>query len=950
MKTTNPTATFFAKPWVKNTTIFIGIIVTLLVILSFVITYFLNNKLPDIIHEKNDTAYNFKYEDLSFSLLNSSLTLKNVEVSPKDSVQITDSIDVTGRVKKINLVGINFIKLLTKKEVSALAINIDHPVVNYYLPEQKLEKDSIQPTVGQSIDVSNVNVENGEFNLFSSNGKQQIAKVMDIDIDFDGVRFNERTVDKKIPFKFGDYDIKVANMFFIVQEKQLIKSEKVHLNNTDFELINFTMKPLKMNGDKYLPNDAETDLMDIESPLLRLSNMDWGFTTDDKLYFKTDLIHFKDPKITILEAHLDNKRTKNTEIKPKNNITTEEAELINIKQLKIDGGKIRALFSNANTVRYSINNVDLNIEGIKLNQLTRTNQIPIDYKTFRIKLDSMYYRLNDEQTLRAANLELTEKQLVLKNFKMKPLISKQQFNRNRTSSNTLLDIEAPILTLNNNRWGFENDQFFFRTNSIRLNEVNVKILDQKNEKVIAQKADQATKSFLINFNLDVDTISINRSRFLSDKKFDFNNVNLTVLGLKNQYEKELGIEHIIFKNPEFTIFGQPRRVAQRESKTSQNFNDIIKVKKVSLQNGNLVVIPYQNTKPNLKLNQIQLTFDGVEVDPKTIQEAIPFSYQNVLLKAASLDYDVSQFYKMNTGNLQFHNGNLVVNQFKLNPKLSRQAFTNQLKVQSDLYTVSVNKISGNGIKWGISPAKDFFLNSDLMKLDGMHANIFRSLKPPDDLKRKTMFSQKLREMNFGLNIKNLAINNSLLEYEEETDKSIGTGKLSFSNINATAKNVNSGYKKSSLPDVVFNWRSEFMKGDLRAVWTFNPMNRSEKFNIKGSISQLPARNLDPFLKPYLKASVDGHFNKIEFDFDGNDKIAGGQFGIHYNDLKVSLLRDDGSRRGFLSAIGNAAVKNDSRGDMKYEKVEKIERKQDKSFFNFFLACILDGLKQALLII
>ena len=62
------------------------------------------------------------------------------------------------------------------------------------------------------------------------------------------------------------------------------------------------------------------------------------------------------------------------------------------------------------------------------------------------------------------------------------------------------------------------------------------------------------------------------------------------------------------------------------------------------------------------------------------------------------------------------------------------------------------------------------------------------------------------------------------------------------------------------------------------------------------------------------------------------------------------MKDDGSKRKLLSAVGNAAVKNDSRGQMKNVEVKNIERKQDKSFFNFFLACILDGLKKALLII
>lgn len=939
----------FKNRWTKRISIALISIIAILFVLSSYATYFLNNRLPKIIAEKNDTPYNFTYKDLSFSFFNSSLSLRNVEVSPKDSLMIKDSIDATGKVEEIEIVGINFYKLIAKKEVSAYSINIDKPSVNYYLREKNdsVKKDTTRVKVGESFNVSNVNINNGEFNLFSKSGKKHIANVSNFSIDFDGVKFNERTVDKKIPFRYSDYEIKLDSMFFEIKDRQILRAKKVKFNNTSFELVDYSMKPLKMNGEYFVPNNSDVDLFDIETKLLNLTNMDWGFTTEDKLYFKTDLIRFKKPKICIITAKTENKTDKEP---TKVNIKPEDADLINIKKLQIEDGKIRTLFADATTVKYAVNNVDLSIEGIKMNQLTRANDIPIDYKTFRVKLDSMYYRMNDMHVLTASSFDLTEKKLVLKNFKMKPLISKTQFNQNYTKSNTLLDIEAPLLTLNNNSWGLKNNQFYFHTNSVKLDQVNVKIIDQKNEKLIAKRVDAATKNFLIDFNLGVDTIQIKSSRFIASQKFDFSNVNLTVLGLVNDYGKQLRINDVILKNPKFTIFGQPRRVAQRDEKAPQDFNDIIKVNNISLINGHLDVIPFQQKTPNLTLKQFQLGFKEINVDPKTIQQSIPFSYKSVLLKSAGIDFDMGKIYKLNTSEIQFSDGNLVVNQLKLIPKMSRQVFTNQLKEQSDLYTISINQISGNGIQWGISPEKKFFLNANQFKLNQLHTNIYRSLLPPPDTKRKTFFSEKLRNMKFDLGVKQIQLVNSKLEYEEETKTSDGAGKLTFSSINATLKNINSGYKKKSLPNVIVDWRSEFMNGDLRANWVFNPMNTSNKFNINGGIINLPAKNLDPFVKPYLKVSVDGDFKKIEFNINGNDKVANGDFGINYDDLKVNVLRDDGTKRKLLSALGNAAVKNDSRGKTKMEKIENVERKQDKSFFNFFLACILDGLKKALLII
>ena len=936
----------FQKKWIKITSIVLGSVLAILFILSIIITSLINQKLPAIIAEKNDTPYHFKYNDLSFSLLNGSLALRDVEVSPKDSTTIKDSIDITGKVKEIDIVGVNFIKLLTKKELAALKIKIIEPTVNLFESNGSKTKDTVQVKVGQSIDINSLVIKGGQFNMLSTDGKHHIAKVKNINIDFDGIKFNERTVEKKIPFRFEKFEIKVDTMFFKLNEHQYMVSSQVKFNDTELLLKDYRLKPIRTKGNSYLPNTYESDIFDIEAPQLILNKTDWGFDQKDKFYFKADLLKFSEPNINIIAAAKENKISKEG-IK----VDPNEAQLIDIKKFEIANGKVKMWHPDASRPKFYIQNVQTAIEGIKLNALTRTSEIPIDYKTFKIKLDSMYYEINEMQYVRASNLDFTTKNFVLKNFKMKPLITNRHFIHNKTSSNTLLDIEAPILRLSNNEWGFKNEQFYFKTDAIKLDEVNVKLLNQKNERQVAKDAEAAAEKFLINFDLNIDTIRIKKSRFLAANKFDFNNVDVTLLGLENKYGEQLNVNHLIIKNPKFSLFGQPKRVAQRgNSGNEKSFHDIIKVKNTSIKNGTLQMIPYGNKNPNFTLKTFDLGFVNLKVDPKTIKNSIPFIYDGVLLKSQGIDFDMSKFYQMNTSALEFKNGNLVVNKLQLKPKLSRSAYVSQLKKEEDIYTVNVHQIKGNGIQWGIDQSKDFYLNAANMTLDQMYANIYRSKIPADDTSRKSMFSEKLRKMQFGLGVKQLNIVQSKLEYEEEGPNSNGAGKLTFSNINAVAKNVNSGYKKSSLPDLVLEWKSNFMGGDMFANWVFNPMNRNENFKINGYIKNMPAKNMDPFLKPYLKVSAEGRFNEINFNFLGNNFKAGGDFNIRYNDLKVNLLKDNGDKRKFLSAVGNVLVSKNTKGESKKAKVENIERDQQKSFFNFFLACILDGLKETILII
>lgn len=432
--------------------------------------------MPDVIAEKNDTPYNLKYDDLSFSLFNSSLNLKNVDISPKDSTKIVDSIQATGRIREINIVGINFIKLVTEKEVSAYSIHIDSPVVNYYLKENKQKKDTVKTKVGDSFNVSRIKIKNGMFNLLSSSGDKKLVNVSNFNINFEGVKFNERTVSKKIPFKYSSFDIKLDSMSFLIKDRQIVQSKKVHFSNTTFELNDFVMKPLNRDKNKYLPNKTEADLFDVNASLLSFTNMDWGFNYKDELYFITDKLLLKKPKITIIETDYSRKIDSLSE---KINLKKNDANLINVKKFQIEKGKINSLFSDAKTTKYNISNVDLAIEGIKMNDFTRTNEIPIDYNTFKLNLSSMYYRLNHAQTLTASVLNLANSNLVLKDFKMKPIVSKKEFKNSFTKSNVLLDIESPILKLSKYKWGLKNGDFYFHTNSIKLNHAIVKIIEQK---------------------------------------------------------------------------------------------------------------------------------------------------------------------------------------------------------------------------------------------------------------------------------------------------------------------------------------------------------------------------------------------------------------------------------------------------------------------------------------
>ncbi len=764
----------FPKKWLKVTAFIVGSLFAFVLIGSVLIAYLINVRLPSIIEERNDTPYHFTYTDLNFSLFNSSLALSGVEISPKDSLLIKDSIDLTAKIKRIDVVGINFYRLINEKELAALSIRLIEPDIHYYLSDKKTPKTGKESQLGQQIDVNSLVLKNGKFKLFSDAGQQELARIHNFSVDIDGIKFNERTREKRIPFTLQD---------------------------------------------------------------------------------------------------------------------------------------------------------------------------------FKISVDSLYYQINPYHYIKTSDLKINAKDFIMKDFIMKPLVSRKKFKNRRTSVNTLLDIEAPHLTLNNTNWGFKNDILFVNTQSIHVDSLNAKILSQKKEEQTTQEVAKEIKNFFINFDLKVDTLRIKKSRFLATSKFDFKNIDLTLVDFNNQYQKKMVVRDLRLKNAHFTIFGQPERVAQRKN-SSPDFNDIIAIASTSVKNAKLELIPYGKKKPDVQLGTIDLNFKQILLDPTTIQKAVPFTYQSVLLTSKSLAYDMDNVYKLTTGPLRFENGRLEVEQLKLTPKLSRAQFVAQLAKERDLYVLSVPQLTARGVAWGLRENKSLYVHVSQLDLHQLNANVYRSKKPADDLSRKPMFSEKLRKMKFDLAIQKVGLIHAHLVYEEEADKANSqAGKLIFSRINTVITNVNSGFQKKTLPDLVVDWKSDFMGAPMAVLWKFNPMSQHDHFTVQGNITNLPAQEINSFIQPNINASVQGSIQEVKFKFAGNQFSASGDYAMKHENLRATVYRKDGERkRKVVTAIGNLLMKKNTRDQFREAQIKDVQRKQDKSFFNFLWLCILEGLKKTLLII
>ncbi|MGZ5273704.1 MAG: hypothetical protein ACXWCA_05265, partial [Kaistella sp.] len=343
---------------------------------------------------------------------------------------------------------------------------------------------------------------------------------------------------------------------------------------------------------------------------------------------------------------------------------------------------------------------------------------------------------------------------------------------------------------------------------------------------------------------------------------------------------------------------------------------------------------------------LNANIQNVEMNAQTLKQKLPFKSGNYSFTTKNFSYQ-TKFYNFSSSLMRFSKNVAQFSNFAVKPTVSRAQYIRMIPAEKDLYDLKVAQVSMIG-SWDLL-SDEKFLNASQLTLSGMNANIFRSKIPKDDVTEKPLYSKLLRSVKFPMFIQNLDIKNSVLQYEEDTKKSDGPGKLTFNNFNLNAKNLNSAKMAGKPTQVPITVSCLFMNASpMNVKWSFDTANVNDDFSISGNIADLPASRVNPFIEPYLKIRATGLISDLIFNFKGNRKGLSGTLNMKHQDLKVSVLKETGEKNKVLSAVANMFVKTDSGKYPDSVPVDKVVRDPAKSFFNLFWKGIEEGLKKTLI--
>ena len=405
---------------------------------------------------------------------------------------------------------------------------------------------------------------------------------------------------------------------------------------------------------------------------------------------------------------------------------------------------------------------------------------------------------------------------------------------------------------------------------------------------------------------------------------------------------------LVITQPKATLF-QPANPARDEArKTMAALDRIIYVRDFYMHEGSLQL--YRGGISTLVADSVSLQVEGILVSPNTLKNIIPIEFKSYRADCRAISYRINRNYEIRGNRFALMPHKLGISNVKLLPLQNRRNFIASIPREKDQFTITMRSLVADSLQWGFYENEGFFARTKALTLSGLNANIYRGKMAPDDPTRKKMYGELLREIPFEMKVGVLKMISSRIEYEEEKDFDHGAGKVFFSNFYMTATGVASTLGRTKMPDVSIDVQCRFMgAAPMKTHWTFNPLDKTDRFNIRGSIMNFPAGRISPFTKPYVNADFSGELEEVYFDFSGNADGAWGDFAVNYDDLKVKVYRkkDRKKKNKFLTAIANLFVKNDTKDKVTQAEV-RVDRLKDRSFFNLLWRAVADGLKQILI--
>lgn len=165
-------------------------------------------------------------------------------------------------------------------------------------------------------------------------------------------------------------------------------------------------------------------------------------------------------------------------------------------------------------------NIHFGLINIKIDSTTLKKDIPVRYRNYNFRCDSLFYDAGKFYTINANKIVTTDSTLTVENFKLIPKQSRMQFTRMQSKELDQFNISAGKISIPNLDWGYVRDTLYVHSPNVTLDKVHANIYRSK------EPADDYSRKKLY-------------SEMLRSLKFDLDIKKLFLTNTLIEYEEQL---------------------------------------------------------------------------------------------------------------------------------------------------------------------------------------------------------------------------------------------------------------------------------------------------------------------------------------------------------------------------------------------------------------------------
>lgn len=423
---------------------------------------------------------------------------------------------------------------------------------------------------------------------------------------------------------------------------------------------------------------------------------------------------------------------------------------------------------------------------------------------------------------------------------------------------------------------------------------------------------------------------------------------------------------IKIENPEIVVYHRSTVAEDGKESIKRALSKLISgsLKQINIGHVGLhnIQLKYKNGEDtalkSFQLGKMDLVFGDVKLDSSTLSDSSRFLFA----KKAWFHLDQGQFftedslYKFSIDgvDLSLNEGKLSVNELRVEPQMNKAAFERYFTFQKDIF----RGIAKNIILKGFYP--DNIQNNrwylDTVNIGYFNLNIYLDRQLPLNRSVKPLLQKVIKETDYKVDVKKVAIQDGNLNYKEYNPKSKETGKVSFNNIQGYINHITNDPREiRKNPYCMAQLHSSFMdEGDLHAQFKFNLSDPGHAFIYKGTLYQLKAKTLNPATVPLGMIKVkSGRIHQLRYNFNGNDNGAQGDVDMKYDRLKISILAKDKKtnelkKKGLVSLAANLLVVKEGNVNDSLSKQSahvNYQRDPERSVFSLMWKSLFQGVKE-----